>query len=126
MAPHFNILAWIIQWTERGAWWATVHVVCFSSTRLVSFILLAQFANFYNTVPISPYNFTPRCFNQLHFLPASGRVHDYPYYCPQHNLLGFLQGYDYGVFLPRESQGQRSMVGCHLWGRTELDTIEAT
>ena len=23
-------------------------------------------------------------------------------------------------------QGQRSLVGCHLWGRTELDTTEAT
>ena len=30
------------------------------------------------------------------------------------------------VFLPGESQGQGSMVGCHLWGRTESDTIEAT
>ena len=30
------------------------------------------------------------------------------------------------VFLPRESQGQRSLVGCHLWGRTESDTTEAT
>ena len=30
------------------------------------------------------------------------------------------------VFLPGESQGQRSLVGCHLWGRTELDTTEAT
>ena len=28
------------------------------------------------------------------------------------------------VFLPRESQGQRSLVGCRLWGRTELDTTE--
>ena len=28
--------------------------------------------------------------------------------------------------LPGESQGQRSLVGCHLWGRTELDTTEAT
>ena len=25
------------------------------------------------------------------------------------------------VFLPGESQGQRSLVGCHLWGRTEPD-----
>ena len=25
-----------------------------------------------------------------------------------------------------ESQGQGSLVGCHLWGRTELDTTEAT
>ena len=30
------------------------------------------------------------------------------------------------VFLPGESQGWRSLVGCHLWGRTELDTSEAT
>ena len=30
------------------------------------------------------------------------------------------------VFLPGESQGQRSLLGCHLWGRTELDMTEAT
>ena len=30
------------------------------------------------------------------------------------------------VFLPRESRGQKSLVGCCLWGRTESDTTEAT
>ena len=30
------------------------------------------------------------------------------------------------VFLPGESQGQRSLVGCCLWGRTESDTTGAT
>ena len=30
------------------------------------------------------------------------------------------------VLLPSESQGQRSLVGCRLWGLTELDTTEAT
>ena len=30
------------------------------------------------------------------------------------------------VFLPGESQGRESLVGCHLWGRTESDTTEAT
>ena len=30
------------------------------------------------------------------------------------------------VFLPRESQGWGSLVGCHLWGLTESDTIEVT
>ena len=30
------------------------------------------------------------------------------------------------VFLPGESQGQGSLVGCHLWGCTELDMTEAT
>ena len=30
------------------------------------------------------------------------------------------------VFLPGESQGRKSLVGCHLWGPTDLDTREAT
>ena len=30
------------------------------------------------------------------------------------------------LFFPGESQGRRSLVGCHLWGRTELDMTEAT
>ena len=30
------------------------------------------------------------------------------------------------VFLPGESQGRGSLVGCCLWGRTELDTTEVT
>ena len=30
------------------------------------------------------------------------------------------------VFLPGESQGWESLVGCCLWGRTESDTTEAT
>ena len=30
------------------------------------------------------------------------------------------------VFLPGESWGQRSLVGCRLWGRTESDTTEVT
>ena len=30
------------------------------------------------------------------------------------------------VFLPGESQGWGSLVGCHLWSRTESDTTEVT
>ena len=30
------------------------------------------------------------------------------------------------VFLPGESQGWGSLVGCHVWGRTESDTTEVT
>ena len=30
------------------------------------------------------------------------------------------------VFLPGESQGGGSLVGCRLWGRTESDTTEVT
>ena len=32
----------------------------------------------------------------------------------------------YSVFMPGESQGQGSLVGCRLWGRTESDTTEVT
>ena len=38
-------------------------------------------------------------------------------------------GGDYGptpVLLPGEPQGRGSLVGCHLWGLTELDMPEAT
>ena len=30
------------------------------------------------------------------------------------------------VFLPGDSQGRGSLVGCHLWGSTESDMTEAT
>ena len=30
------------------------------------------------------------------------------------------------LFSPGESQGRGSLVGCRLWGRTELDTTEVT
>ena len=30
------------------------------------------------------------------------------------------------VFFPGESQGQGSLVGCHLWGCAESDTTEVT
>ena len=30
------------------------------------------------------------------------------------------------MFLPGESQERGSLVGCRLWGSTELDTIEVT
>ena len=43
------------------------------------------------------------------------------------NLASFLKKRQpTPVFLPGESQGQGSLVGCHLWGRTESDTTETT
>ena len=32
----------------------------------------------------------------------------------------------HSVFLPGESQGWGSLVGCHLWGHTESDNTEVT
>ena len=65
---------------DGGAWWAAVHGVAKSGTRLSDFT----------------------------FMRWRGRWQPTP------------------VFLPGESQGRGSLMGCHLWGRTESDTTEAT
>ena len=69
---------------DGGAWWAAVHGVAESQTRLSNF------------------TFT------FHFHALEKEMQPTP------------------VFLPGESQGQGSLVGCHLWGHTELDTTEVT
>ena len=65
---------------DGGAWWAAVHGVVKSRTRLSDFTFM-HWRRKWQTTP---------------------------------------------VFLPGESQGWGSLVGCHLWGRTELDMTEAT
>src|SRR5574337_1309236 len=67
-----------------GAWWAAVHGVDNSRTRLSDFTLLFTFMHWRR------------------------KWHPTP------------------VFLPGESQGRGSLVGCRLWGHTESDTTEVT
>ena len=69
---------------DEGAWWAAVHGVTKSWTRL------------------SDFTFT------FHFHALEKEMEPTP------------------VFLPGESPGQGSLVGCHLWGHTESDTTEVT
>ena len=65
---------------DEGAWWAAVHGVAKSWTRLSDFTFTFYF----------------------------------------HALEKEM------VFLPGESQGQGSPVGCRLWGHTESGTTEVT
>ena len=65
---------------DGGAWWAAVHGVTTSRTRLSDF----TFTHWRRKWQPTP------------------------------------------VFLPGESPGRRSLVGCRLWGLTESDTTEAT
>ena len=69
---------------DGGAWWAAVHGVAKSRTRLSNF------------------TFT------FHFRALEKEMQTNP------------------VFLPKESQGRESLVGCRLWGHTESDMTEAT
>ena len=41
-------------------------------------------------------------------------------------FMSSINSLKYAVFLPGESWGRRSLVGCRLWGRTESDTTEVT
>ena len=67
---------------DGGAWWAAVHGVTTSPTRLSDFTLTFHFHALEKEMATTP------------------------------------------VFLPGESQGQGSLVGCCPWGPTESDTTE--
>ena len=67
---------------DGGAWWAAIHGVAKSRTRLSD--LTSTFMHWRRKWQPTP------------------------------------------VFLPGESQGRGSPVGCRLWDRTELDMIEVT
>ena len=69
---------------DAGAWWAAVHGVTKSQTRLSDFTFSFHF----------------------HALEKEIATHS--------------------SFLPGESQGRGSLVGCRLWGHTGSDTTEAT
>ena len=69
---------------DGGAWWATVHGVAKSRTRLSDFIFTFHF----------------------HALEKEMAIHS--------SVLAWR--------IP----GMGELVGCHLWGHTELDTTEAT
>ena len=55
---------------------------------------------------------------------SRARLSDFPFTFPFMNWRRKWQPTP--VFLPEESQGQRSLVGFRLWGRTESDTTDAT
>ena len=73
---------------DGGAWWAAVHGIANSQTRLSEFIFTFHF----------------------HALEKEMATHSSVLAC----------------FLPGESRGRGSLVGCRLWGGTESDTTEAT
>ena len=105
---------------DRGAWQATFHGVIKSQTQLSGF----HFTYIYPLVF--------RFFSHLgHYrvLRISCAIQwvliRYLFYIQQ-CVYRRRQWQPTPVFLPGESQGVGSLVGCHLWGRTESDTTEVT
>ena len=61
----------------------------------------------------------------LQSMGSLGIRHDFTFTFHFHALEKEMATHS-SVFLPGESQGQGSPVGCRLWGHTESDTTEAT
>ena len=76
--------SWLENPMDGGTWWAAVHGVAKSWTRLRDFTFTFHFHDWRRKWQPTP------------------------------------------VFLPGESQGQRSLLDCRLGGRTESDMTDAT
>ena len=112
---------------DRGAWWATIHGVAKSRTRLSDFCVCAEKAMAPHSSTLAwkiPWTEEP---GRLLSMGSLGVGHDW---VTSLSLLTFMhwrrKWQPTPVFLPGESQGWGSLVGCRLWGRTESDTTEAT
>ena len=92
---------------DGGAWQAAVHGVAKSQTRL------SDFTFHFHALEKERFHFSLSCI-------GDGAT----------SLFTFMhwrrKWQPTPVFLPEESQGWRSLVGCHLWGHTESDMTEAT
>ena len=53
-------------------------------------------------------------------------IQGYHYHLSKFHIYALVKWQPTPVFLPGESQGWGSLVGCRLWGRTESDMTEAT
>ena len=72
----------------------------------------------------------PSCLNREKHTSLSPSTWQVSCFLPSLSLFTFMhwrrKWQPTPVFLPGESQGQRSLVGCHLWGHTESDVTGAT
>ena len=91
---------------DGGAWWAAVHGITKSRTRLTDFTSLQSLVA--QTVKNLPAIQETR-------VPSLGQEDSFP--CRREWLLS-------PVFLPGEFYGQRNLSSCSPWSCKELDTIK--
>ena len=117
---------------DGRAWWAAVHGVAKSRTRLNDFTFTFHFHALEKEMATHssilawkiPWKEEPGRLQSMVLLRVG--LH----WVTSLSLFTFMhwrrKWQPTPVFLPGESQGQGSLVGCHLCGRTESDTTEAT
>ena len=134
MGTHCSILAWHNP-MDRGAKRATVHGVTNSWTLLkwLSMARQGSLGMFY-FYSMAPHSSTLAW--KIPWMEETGRLQSKGSLRVGHNWTTSLSLFTFmhwrrkwqptPVFLPGESQGWGSLVGCRLWGCTESDTTEVT
>ena len=116
---------------DRGTWWATVHglqrVGHDWATNTQQYIILSlNSLHFTDHKKLRPSN--PALYpDQVALFSRTAVAHTCPpCFRPPTPQYWRRKWQPTPVFLPREPCGQRSLVGCCPWGRTESDMTEAT
>ena len=120
---------------DGGAWWAAYYGVAQSQTRLKwrsssssssSSVCMEKAMATHSCTPAwkIPWTEAP---GGLQSMGSLGVGHDWATSLSLFTFTHWRRKWQpTPVFLPEESQGRGSLVGCRLWGRTESDTTEAT
>ena len=107
---------------DIGAWWATVHGVTKSQTRLSAHTCISIFLSEREGFFITHHNismlWSPKNWFCCCLVATSLSLFTFMHWRRKWQPTP--------VLLPGESQGQGSLVGCRLWGRTESDTTDVT
>ena len=116
-----------------GAWWAVVHGVAKSRTRLKQLsssssrrVRLEKAMTTHSSILAwkIPWAEEP---GRRQFMGSRRVGHDWETSLSLFTFMHWRRKWQpTPVFLPGESQGWGSLVGCRLWGRTESDTTEVT
>ena len=117
---------------DGGTWWAAVHGVAKSQTRLSNFTFTFHFPALEKEMATHssvlawriPGTEEP---GRLQSMGSLRLRHDWATSLSLFTFMHWRRKWQpTPVFLPGESQGRGSLVGCRLWGCTESDMTEVT
>ena len=117
---------------DGGAWWAAVHGIAKSWTRLGDFTFTFDFHALEKEMATHSSTLAWKIpgMEEPGRLQSMGSLRVGHDWATSLSLFTFVhwrrKWHPTPVFLPGESQGRGSLVGCRLWGHAESDTTEAT
>ena len=132
MTPHSSTLPWRIPWTEEPGRLQSMGLLRSDTTEWLHFHFSLSCIGEGNGNPLQcSYLENPRDIGAwwaaVHGVAEVG--HNWATSLSLFTFMHWRRKWKWQptpVFLPGESQGRGSLVGCHLWGCTESDTTEAT